>query len=380
MASWRANGESVKFEVPSRVRRLFRRRTTRVVAAGLAIVVALVGGSALWARWWREHHPNGLLAAITAMPVATQRLNFTDWSNVRLDLRVYRDTEISTMGSWLPRAFEADLSPASLMADTGVLMQKHFGFSPANTQWEAYGQAPSGQVEVLRMNDTVDFATIQSALRKAGYPAPSSTTGVWAGGVDLLASIDPSISAEFANVVLMPDQHLVLASSSPSFLSATVATVEGKQKALSSVGSLSNMLNNIDEPSAAVVWPRDFACSDLAMSSADPDAQAEAQQAISAAGQTTPLVGFALALDGDGVLTAAEQFTSSSVAQGDLKARASLATGPEYGRSSANFSDDFTLESASTKDATILLEMKPKRSGVFPLSSLYSGPLVFATC
>lgn len=371
----------MKFEVATGVRRLFRRPTMRVVAAGVAIVVALVGGSALWARWWREHHPSGLLAAITTMPVATQRLSFTDWSAVRLQLRVYRDSEIATMGRWLPQAFDADLSPASLMADSGVLMQKHFGFSPANTQWEAYGQAPTGQVEVLRMNDTVDFADIAARLKKSGFPAPKSSTGIWAGGPDLLANIDPTLaSSEFANIALLPDEHLVLASSSANYLSVATATVLGKQKALSSVDSLSKMLNNIDDPSAAVVWTRDFACSDLAMSSADPDAQAQAQQAIAAAGQTSPLVGFALALDSDGVLTAAEQFASSSVAQGDLKARASLATGPEYGRSSANFSDDFTLESASTKDATILLAMKPKRSGVFPLSSLYSGPLVFATC
>jgi hypothetical protein len=352
----------------------------RMAAAGVAIVVVFVGGSALWARWWREHHPSGLLAAITAMPVATQRLSFTDWSAVRLQLRVYRDTEISTMSRWLPKAFDADLSPASLMADSGALMQKYFGFSPANTQWEAYGQAPGGQVEVLRMNDTVDFTAIAAQLKKSGFPVPKSTTGVWAGGADLVASLDPGLSSEFANIVLLPDEHLVLASSSPSYLSATTATVQGKQKALSSVDSLSKMLNNIDEPAAAVVWPRDFACSDLAMSSADQDSQTQAQQAIAAAGQTSPLVGFALALDGDGLLTAAEQFTSASVAQGDLKARASLATGPEYGRSSANFSDDFTLESASTKDATILLAMQPKHSGVFPLSSLYSGPLVFATC
>lgn len=370
----------MKFELPARVRRLFRRRTTRVVALGLAIVVILVGGSALWARWWREHHPSGLLAAITAMPLATERLNYTDWSAVRLELRVYRDTEVSTMGTWLRQAFSDDLSPASLMASSASLMQKHFAFSPANTQWEAYGQAPSGQVEVLRMNDTVDFGDIEASLKKSGYPTPSTPNGVWAGGTDLVASIDPSISAEFANIVLVPDQHLVLASSSLPYLSATVATVQGKQKALSTLDSLSRMLNNVDDPAAAVVWARDFACSDLAMSSADPDAQAQAQQAIAAAGQTSPLVGFALSLGSDGVLTAAEQFPSASVAQGDLKARASLATGPEYGRGSANFSDDFTLESATTKDATLLLALKPNHSGVFPLSSLYSGPLVFATC
>lgn len=363
----------------SGVARVLRRRRPRTVLVCVAVIVVLIGGSTIWARWWRETHPSGLLGAITTMPVATQRVAFTDWSDVRLELRVPRDTEIDSMGTWLPQAFQADLSPASIMASSGPLLQQHLGFSPANAQWEAYGQAQNGQVEVLRLNDTVDFAPIRSLLKKAGYVAPSSATGAWTGGTDILAAIDPSISAEFGNIVLVADEHLVLASSSPTYLATAAAVVAGKQKALSSVDSVSQMLNNIDEPAAAVVWTRDFVCGDLAMSNADSDAQAQAQQAIQAAGQITPLVGFTLALDPEGILTAAEQFTSPSAAEGDLKARASLATGPEYGRSSANFSDDFTLESASTKDSTILLTMKP-HSGVFPLSSLYSGPLVFATC
>lgn len=369
-------------ELPGRVRSvftLFTRRRPRTAIAIVAVVVVLLGGSAIWARWWREHHPTGILGAIAAMPLATQRLSFTDWSAVRLQLRVLRDQEISTMGRWLPEAFSDDLSPASNMADSAQLLQQHFGFSPANTQWEAFGQAPSGQVEVLQLNDTVSVEGIADKLEEAGYPKPRTATGVWAGGVDRLAAIDPSITAEFANIVLLADQHMVVASSSPSFLASTVATIEGKQKALSSLGSTSAMLNNIDEPTAAVVWARDFVCADLAMSQADSQSQAQAQQAITAAGQITPLVGFTLALGSDGVVTAAEQLPSATAAQGDLKARASLATGPEYGRGPANFSDDYTLESASTKDATILLQMKP-HSGVFPLSSLYSGPLVFATC
>ena len=370
----------MKFELARGARGLLARRPHRTVIAVVAVAVVLLGASAIWARWWREHHPTGILAAIAAMPAGVQRLSFTDWSAVRLELSVYRDQEINTMGVWLPEAFQDDLSPASNMTDSAQLLQRHFGFSPANTQWEAYGQAPSGQVEVLKLNDTVSFEALAGDLEKAGYPKPSAVTGVWAGGVDRLASIDPSISSEFANIALLPDQHMVVSSSSLSFLESTVATIQGKQKALSSLDPLSSMLNNVDEPAAAVVWTRDFACRDLAMSQADTQAQAEAQQAITAAGQTTPLVGFALALGTDGVLTAAEQFTSASVAQGDLRARASLATGPEYGRGSGNFSDDFTLESAVTKDATILLRMKPSRSGVFPLSSLYSGPLVFATC
>ena len=123
----------MKFELPRGARGLLARRTPRTVIAVVAVVVVLLGGSAIWARWWREHHPTGILGAIAAMPTAVQRLNFTDWSAVRLELRVYRDQEVSTMRTWLPKAFDDDLSPASNMADSAQLLQQHFGFSPANT-------------------------------------------------------------------------------------------------------------------------------------------------------------------------------------------------------------------------------------------------------
>lgn len=352
----------------------------RVVTAGIVVVAMLIGVSAAWSWWWRDEHPSGIQDALTAMPVTTQRLAYTDWSDIRLNLRVLRGTEVSTMSTWLQTAFSQDLSPGSVIANAGPSMQAHLGFSPANIQWEAYGQSSEGQVEVLRMNGDADFTAIAATLKKSGFPEPSTPTGMWSGGPDVLAALDPSLSAELANIVLLPDKHMVLASSSPSYLSQAVAAAQGKQKSLNTVGTLTAMLGRVDDPTAAVVWVRDFACADLAMSQADTNAQAAARQAIAAAGQTSPLVGFMLALGDDGVLTAAEQFTSPAVAQGDLKARASLATGPEYGRSTANFSDDFTLESAETKNSTVLLRLKPKRPGTFPLSALYSGPLVFATC
>jgi len=129
-----------------------------------------------------------------------------------------------------------------------------------------------------------------------------------------------------------------------------------------------------------VVWPRDYACADVAMSQAAPSDRAEAEQTIKEAGPITPLIGLTFTVDPGGTLTVAEQFTSAEVAQRDLKARATLATGPEGNGHGRNFSEDYTLEKSETKDATIVLRLRPHDEVAFPFSTLYPGPLIFATC
>lgn len=358
------------------LRRRLRRRSTIIGAAVVVFILAVV----VFAKVWNSAHPAGVLAFPDVMPAEVQRVNFTNWSDVRTELRVLRDDEITTMPAWLGKAFERDLSATSNMKDVGPSLQEHFGFSPANIQWEAYGQAPKGQVEVIRVNDTLDFAGIEAKLVAAGYPKPAAADGIWAGGVDRLAALDPSISAEFANIVLLPKQRLVLTSSSLSFLQKTIETVTGNEKSLKTVKTLTDMLDELGQPVAARVWVGDNACADLSMAKADEDSQTMADQAIAEAGPITPLVGFALALDDNGDLLAAAQLPTADDAKVDLKSRAVLAVGPTFNGTGSAFPDDLTLVASDAKKATVLLDFKPNHPGVFPLSMYFNGPLVFATC
>jgi hypothetical protein len=128
-----------------------------------------------------------------------------------------------------------------------------------------------------------------------------------------------------------------------------------------------------------MVWGRDFACRDLAMSQADAGDQREADQLISRAGQVSPLSGLVMAMAPDRTLTVAEQFESTDQARENLRARARLAVGPAVGRG-GSFADDFRLTSAKATGSTVLLALRPKQRTGFVLSSLYDGPVILATC
>lgn len=353
----------------------------RLLIGGLvAVLIAVVAWFGI--SWLRKADQTGLQRAVAMVPAATKRVSFTDWAKVRADLAVKGiDSTSADLGRWLDRAYNRDYSSASSMANDAVAVAKAFGFGPQNATWEAYAQSDAGAAMLLKMDDNVSFSRLADELTSAGYKAPKSSDGVWKGGPDLLSTIDPEITPELQYVVLLRDQHVVVTSDTPSYAAATAKVAEGDGESLADANANSaTMAGQVAEPVAAVMWTRDFACSDLAMSQASESAQRQAQQLITAAGKTSALSGLMMAMNDARVLNVVESFESSSQANANLKARATLAVGAAVGRGSDTFATDFKLTSARTDGSSVVLTMKPRDPGEFVLSALYDGPVIFATC
>ena len=58
---------------------------------------------------------------------------------------------------------------------------------------------------VLRVDDDVDFADLRDNLRRINYKQPAHADGVWRGGVDLVSSLDGTLTPELQYVVLLAD-------------------------------------------------------------------------------------------------------------------------------------------------------------------------------
>lgn len=320
--------------------------------------------------------------ALVLVPKATKRLSFTDWAAVREKLKVpdSADPSPKAVAKWLDRAYDADLSTASSITASAEALQTHYGWSPGNAAWEAYAQTGSGSAMVLRLDDDVSFDSVARHLTDLGYTKPDSRSGVWAGGADLVGPLDATLTPEVQYVVLLADQHLLISSDTASYAAAAAKVADGNGRSLATVDSARNLVAHLAEPAAAVLWAGDFACTDLAMSHADSGSQQQADRLIAEAGKISPLSGLVMALSPGRTLTVAEQFESSQQAQENLHARARLAVGEAVGRGEAMFSDDLRLTASKAVDSTVLLTMRPRGSGVFPLSSLYDGPVIFATC
>ena len=354
------------------------RRTVLVVA--VALVAALVLGLVV-RTVWRDTHRTDFSEALDAVPRSTLRFAFTDWAAVRrqLDLPTQARPSDAMIDKLTRKAYDTDLSAASSIDESTAALQKHFGFSPATAQWEAYAQSRAGATMVVRMPDGFDLHSVAEHLDDLGFTKPSSSTGVWRGGVDLVAAIDPTITPELQYVAVLADRHLVVTSDQESYAKSAVSAALGDDDSLGDLASARDLVDPLDEPAAAMYWSRDFACSDLAMSQADADGQDRAEELVSAAGGVTPVNGLVMAMAPDRTLTVAEHFEDDRQAHENLRPRAKLAVGEAPGRGGA-FSDDLTLVSSRTDGATVLLRLRPKQRTGFVLSALDKGPVLFATC
>jgi hypothetical protein len=347
-----------------------------LTAVMLVLAAAVVGRSV-----WRDAHRTALREALDAVPRSTMRLAFTDWAAVRRQLHVPDQERPSdaTIEKLTGKAYDSDLSAASSIDESAAALQKFFGFSPATAEWEAYAQSDAGATMVLRMPDGFDFDRVTAHLADIGFGKPSRDTGVWEGGVDLVASIDPSITPELQYVAVLADRHLIVTSDEASYAKKAAAVALGEQDSLGDLASARDLAGKVGSPAAAMLWPRDFACNDLAMSQADEDSQSQADDLVARAGGVTPLSGLVMALGADRTLTVAEGFESSAQAKENLRPRARLAVGEAPGRG-GSFSDDLSLVSSRTDGSAVMLEFRPKDRTGFVLSALDNGPVLFATC
>ena len=347
----------------------------RRAVIALAAVLTVVGAGLVT---WRLLSPEPELAgALSLVPAGTSRASWTDGEGVRreLDVGVDADSSVEDVDAFMTEAFAADLSAMSALGTSAATMQEELGLSPASLRWELLAQSGDGAVEVLGVPDDLSYDDLAARLASLGWAEPEEEDGVWVGGPDVLAGVGSTLTPELQHFVLLPDRHLVLASDQAPYLEQVMEVVDGDADAAEALADLSA---DLGEPLAAAVYDGDHACERLAMAQADDDAQAEADQLVTAAGGVHPLTGFAMGVLAGGDLRALLQVEDADDAPGDADARARLAAGPAPGQG-GDFGDRFSVEDAGSQGREIVLDLRP-REGAYVLSDLTSGPVLFATC
>ena len=347
------------------------RRLVVVLVAGLALVV---GGLTAW----RLAQPETELAGALSLTAAdVDRVSWTDWAAVRRELGADLDADSSAeeVRTFLDEAFGADLGAMTALVSSAPTLQQAFGFSPATLEWEAFAQSAEGAVDLMKVVDEVSFDEIADRLEGLGYQRPEDDDGVWVGGPDVVSGIDGSLTPELQHVALLADEHLVLTSDLAPFLEQALAVARGDGD---TADDLAELATDLGEPLSAAVYDGAHACEKLAMSQADDDAVAEADQLVAAAGGVHPLTGFAMARLAGGVVRVVMQVEDEDDAAADADARAALAAGPAPGQG-GDFSDRFSVAGAAATGREITLDLRPE-AGEYVLSDLTSGPVLFATC
>lgn len=350
-----------------------------MLVAGLALLV--VGALVVGVLVVRDRLDRTPLETAVAVAPPASRVSFTDWTAVRaaVDADLGDTPDREAVEEMVAAAYDRDLAAVSAVDEAAGAMQQLFGFGPGTAQWEVYAQSSEGAALVLRPPDGTDYDVLGDNLRSAGFSAPGDDDGVWQGGIDLVAELDPTLTPVVQYVALLPDEGLVVASDGADYAERAVAVATGEEEAVGDSAGVADLAARMEGALNTVMWVDDFACTDLAMSRADEEDQAAAEARIAELGGVSPLSGLALGLVEGGGLRVVQHFADAGQAERDLEARAELAVGEAYGRGGA-FADDLELVRSRTVDADVVLDLEPVRDDGFPLSSLYDGPLVLAAC
>lgn len=353
-------------------------RNRLVLAGGAAVVVlALVAGGGL--LWWRAAHTTALQRAMSLAPAQTARFTFTDWAGVRSRLRSDVDASSSAaeLDRFLDEAYDADLSPMSSLLESSGTLQADFGFSPASLEWELLAQSEQGAAVVMQLPEDADVVAIGDRLAGLGYQRPEDDTGVWRGGEDLLPGIG-TLTPELQYLALDAEDHLVVASDTERYAGVAIDTVTGEADGFDDPDDVDDVVSAVGDPLAAAVYDSDVVCKSLAMGNASEADQDQADQLVSAAGEVSPLTGFAMATGRDGGVRVAMSFADDDQARANADSRARLAAGPAPGQG-GDFADRFRLGRVSASGSVVTMELDPVE-GSYVLSDLTSGPVLFATC
>ena len=351
------------------------------VAAVLAAVAVLTGAWFGWQAVQRTSYQD----AVSAMPEETLRATYTDWAAVRAlaDGESLDSSSTSRdVDRFVSRAYERDLTSTSAVVDSTYVMNRRFGFSPLDAEWEMYGQSRAGAVVAMRFDESVDLDGVERNLRTLGYDAPSGgagSGGVWTGSADLVATIDGSLTPVLQNVVVLPEERIVLLSDARAYASSTADVVQEEAESLADVSGVPALAEAAEEPSSAVLLARDFACEALGMATASEEDQALADDLIADAGGVSPLAGVVVAAQPDRSLVVGMHFESSDQASDDLRPRVDLASGEAVGQG-GTFAERFRVVEAVADGEEIVMDLEPTSGEASLLSDLTQGPLVFASC
>ena len=358
-------------------------RVSRRVLVLLAVLVLVVLLGVAGLLVWRTLDETDYEQAVGSLPEETLRATYTDWEQVRTLANGSSAESSGEVAEFVDRAYDRDLAWTSAIAGSTYLLDEEYGFSPLDAEWEIYGQSREGAVAAMKLPASVDLAAVEENLRSLGYQPPADgagSGGVWAGTPDLVAQIDPSTTPVLQNLVVLPDEGLVLMSDAQEYAARAADVVRGDEPSLSeAVAGVHDLAVTAGTPVSAVHYAADFACSDLSMATADSEDQTLASRLVEEAGDISPLSGLVLAHQRDRMLTVAMLFESSDQAVENLRPRVELASGEAVGQG-GSFAERFAIASARTSGDQLVLQLEPREKESTLLSDLSHGPVLFATC
>jgi hypothetical protein len=346
-----------------------------VLVPVLVVVLAVAGG------WWASGKaPDGrssLTAALDSLPADTKVAGFTDWARIREHLGLGAASTAAARASLTNDASSRDLSTRSVIGGDVDGMHKAYGWSAADVDWEAYGQAPDGAVMVARLERSVSLGAVRAGLRKLGYTLDG---GIWTIS-DPGSAGTTELASTLTSVAIVPRQRLVVSAGRPAYVSTVLKVVDRDQPSLLSVRSAADVAAALVGADSALLQDGSIVCESTGLQDEDADVRAQGRAAVARAGGLDTPAFSGRAIDDDSralqTMRFAMGFGSPQGASAQLRARTALASGPFIGRD-GRIQDSLVLTDTGVTGSTLSMRFDHN-----PDSTVYmtgEGPLLFAGC
>ncbi len=352
----------------------------RLVLMSVLLPVLVIATAIVAGRWTGDavsaDTRSATTTALDSLPADTQVAGVTDWSGIRQVLGVGSATTASDRAVLTDDAALRDLSTRSVLGAFTEELHDAYGWSPADLDWEAYGQANDGAVMVARLDESVSLSSVRARLAKLGY---SRDGRVWTIGDG--SGVSRELATTLNSVAVVDGQRLIVAGDRPAYVSTVLETIDRDAPSLLSVRSAADVASALAGADSMLLQSGAFSCDGASLADSGADVRAQARAALERAGELVEPEFAGRALDGDTrtteTLRFAFGFRSTAVASGQLRVRTALASGPFIGRS-GRIEDSLVPRSSSVHGTTVLLRFEHD-----PDSTAYmtgDGPLLFAAC
>ncbi len=354
--------------------RLAARDLTIYVASVLVVALAVAGG--WWAASLRPDTRPALTSALDVLPARTTIVGFTDWSGIRDHVGL---GDVDTRGERADleaRAANRDLTTRSVFGRSVDEMHTGLGWSPADVEWEVFGQDPVGAAAVVRLDGSTSFDVVRDGLEAAQYVRDDDGTWRAREGTSRLPEI-------LTNIALVPRQRLVVMSDHARQIPEVLAVVNGRARSLAAGHAAADTARALAGSDSVLLQGGSLACQTTALPG-DAEVQQQARTAVDRFGALEPyrFSGRGLTDRGGSGFSAqrvafAMTFDSAVEASEQADVRARLTTGPFIGRSGP-IDETLRLRSASTDEATVRLDFAHDPKTVVFMTG--TGPVLFASC
>ncbi len=328
-----------------------RRALTGLVAAAVAVGSV----AAAWAVTRDGADGRGpVTAAVDAVPLGAGTVDVTVWQRLpgSVDDAVLRD-----------------LSTRSVVAPLDDELRERFGWSVTDLGWETYARTPEGGVVVLGLGD-LDAGEVDEAF---GSVADRDGSG-WR--IKDASGASSSFAATFAHVRVLRAQHVLVAGETAEALTATVATVRGRERSLLADPRVRDLLDGVRDADAFWLQRREALCAEDRVEGDEATAvrRVEAQNSR----LVDPVWGLRAIVDRpERRLAFGTAFATPSVAREQALVREALTRGPFIGRGGAVAEQLVDLR-ATVDGSAVLLDLATTDDTEDLMSDV--GPVVFAGC